>query len=73
MSQQVEEELLALPYRELQARAKEAGLKASGCVAALRQGGCVSWQADACSAPLPPNSWASGQATLACLHSLNVG
>ncbi|PRW61089.1 hypothetical protein C2E21_0576 isoform B [Chlorella sorokiniana] len=30
MSQQREEELLALPYRELQARAKDAGLKASG-------------------------------------------
>ncbi len=32
MSQQREEELGALPYRELQARAKDAGLKASGCV-----------------------------------------
>lgn len=30
MSQQREAELLALPYRELQALAKEAGVKASG-------------------------------------------
>ena len=36
MSQQREEELLGLPYRELQARAKDAGLKASGCVADVR-------------------------------------
>lgn len=42
MSQQLESELLALPYRELQARAKDAGLKASGCAGAscFRAGCC---------------------------------